>query len=244
MLDGLTKTFSDKPVVNNLTYTLETGVYGLLGINGSGKTTLMRMLCTLLTPTAGSITWQGKDIFAMGRAYRTMLGYLPQEFGFYPDFSVEDYLYYIASLKGLRPATAKERVNYLLGQVGLEKVRRQKMKKRPCRKLLHPSGPNNFSSPVRAAKNAPAPKASQRNILKVFHRSSQYSPFSALKMSGVNTCPTASPKSPSSRKNMRNVSASTETPAMPEIIQMTVFISFHVLCSAWPAPADRGWSAR
>lgn len=129
MLDGLTKTFSDKPVVNNLTYTLETGVYGLLGINGSGKTTLMRMLCTLLTPTAGSITWQGKDIFAMGRAYRTMLGYLPQEFGFYPDFSVEEYLYYIASLKGLRPATAKERVNYLLGQVGLEKVRRQKMKK-------------------------------------------------------------------------------------------------------------------
>lgn len=129
MLNGLTKTFSDKPVVNNLTYTLETGVYGLLGVNGSGKTTLMRMLCTLLTPTAGSITWQGKDVFAMGSAYRALLGYLPQEFGFYPDFSVEEYLYYIASLKGLRPATAKERVNHLLGQVGLEQVRRQKMKK-------------------------------------------------------------------------------------------------------------------
>ena len=129
MLNGLTKTFSDKPVVNNLTYTLETGVYGLLGVNGSGKTTLMRMLCTLLTPTAGSITWQGKDVFAMGSAYRALLGYLPQEFGFYPDFSVEEYLYYIASLKGLRPATAKERVSHLLGQVGLEQVRRQKMKK-------------------------------------------------------------------------------------------------------------------
>lgn len=129
MLNGLTKIFSDKPVVNNLTYTLETGVYGLLGVNGSGKTTLMRMLCTLLTPTAGSITWQGKDVFAMGSAYRALLGYLPQEFGFYPDFSVEEYLYYIASLKGLRPATAKERVSHLLGQVGLEQVRRQKMKK-------------------------------------------------------------------------------------------------------------------
>lgn len=129
MLNGLTKTFSDKPVVNNLTYTLETGVYGLLGVNGSGKTTLMRMLCTLLTPTAGSITWQGKDVFTMGSAYRALLGYLPQEFGFYPDFSVEEYLYYIASLKGLRPATAKERVSHLLGQVGLEQVRRQKMKK-------------------------------------------------------------------------------------------------------------------
>ena len=129
ILDGLTKTFSSFPAVNNLSYTLDTGVYGLLGVNGAGKTTLMRMLCTLLTPTSGTITWDGQDIFSLGSAYRNLLGYLPQDFGYYPDFSVQDYLLYIASIKGLRPATARQRMQNLLEQVGLTQVRRQKMKK-------------------------------------------------------------------------------------------------------------------
>lgn len=129
ILDGLTKTFSSFPAVNNLSYTMETGVYGLLGVNGAGKTTLMRMLCTLLTPTSGTITWDGQDIFSLGSAYRNLLGYLPQDFGYYPDFSVQDYLLYIASIKGLRPATARQRIHSLLDQVGLTQVRRQKMKK-------------------------------------------------------------------------------------------------------------------
>ena len=129
ILDGLTKTFQSFPAVNNLTCTFDTGVYGLLGVNGAGKTTLLRMLCTLLTPTAGSVTWEGQDIFTLGPAYRNLLGYLPQEFGFYPDFTVEDYLLYIACLKGLRPATAKRRTETLLRQVGLHPVRRQKMKR-------------------------------------------------------------------------------------------------------------------
>lgn len=129
ILDGLTKTFSSFPAVNNLSYTMDTGVYGLLGVNGAGKTTLMRMLCTLLTPTSGTITWDGQDIFSLGSAYRNLLGYLPQAFGYYPDFSVQDYLLYIASIKGLRPATARQRMQNLLEQVGLTQVRRQKMKK-------------------------------------------------------------------------------------------------------------------
>lgn len=129
ILDGLTKTFSSFPAVNNLSYTMDTGVYGLLGVNGAGKTTLMRMLCTLLTPTSGTITWDGQDIFSLGSAYRNLLGYLPQDFGYYPDFSVQDYLLYIASIKGLRPATARQRIHSLLDQVGLTQVRRQKMKK-------------------------------------------------------------------------------------------------------------------
>ena len=129
ILDGLTKTFSSFPAVNNLSYTMDTGVYGLLGVNGAGKTALMRMLCTLLTPTSGTITWDGQDIFSLGSAYRNLLGYLPQDFGYYPDFSVQDYLLYIASIKGLRPATARQRMQNLLEQVGLTQVRRQKMKK-------------------------------------------------------------------------------------------------------------------
>ena len=129
ILDGLTKTFSSFPAVNNLSYTMDTGVYGLLGVNGAGKTTLMRMLCTLLTPTSGTITWDGQDIFSLGSAYRNLLGYLPQDFGYYPDFSVQDYLLYIASIKGLRPAPARQRMQNLLEQVGLTQVRRQKMKK-------------------------------------------------------------------------------------------------------------------
>ena len=129
ILDGLTKTFSSFPAVNNLSYTMDTGVYGLLGVNGAGKTTPMRILCTLLTPTSGTITWDGQDIFSLGSAYRNLLGYLPQDFGYYPDFSVQDYLLYIASIKGLRPATARQRMQSLLEQVGLTQVRRQKMKK-------------------------------------------------------------------------------------------------------------------
>ena len=129
ILDGLTKTFSSFPAVNNLSYSMDTGVYGLPGVNGAGKTTLMRMLCTLLTPTSGTITWDGQDIFSLGSAYRNLLGYLPQDFGYYPDFSVQDYLLYIASIKGLRPATARQRMQNLLEQVGLTQVRRQKMKK-------------------------------------------------------------------------------------------------------------------
>lgn len=89
----------------------------------------MRMLCTLLRPTSGSITWDGKDIFAMGGEYRRLLGYLPQDFGYYPDFTVYDYLMYIASIKGLRPVTARQRAETLLRQVGLTASKNKKMKK-------------------------------------------------------------------------------------------------------------------
>lgn len=125
----VTKEFQDVKAVDNVSYTMTNGVYGLLGINGAGKTTLMRMLCTLLKPTAGSLVWDGKDIFSMDGEYRKLLGYLPQEFGFYPDFTVWDYLMYIASIKGIRPVVAKQRVDLLIQQVGLGNARNKKMKK-------------------------------------------------------------------------------------------------------------------
>lgn len=127
-LTELTKTFGSVNAVDHVSYTLGRGVYGLLGVNGAGKTTLMRMLTTLVKPTSGAITLDGKDIFGLDRSYRNLLGYLPQEFGVYPEFTVQDYLLYIASIKGLRPAAAKERVKALLQQVGLTKARNKKMK--------------------------------------------------------------------------------------------------------------------
>ena len=127
-LTELTKTFGSVNAVDHVSYTLGRGVYGLLGVNGAGKTTLMRMLTTLVKPTSGAITLDGKDIFELDRSYQNLLGYLPQEFGVYPEFTVQDYLLYIASIKGLRPAAAKERVKALLHQVGLTKARNKKMK--------------------------------------------------------------------------------------------------------------------
>lgn len=125
----LTKEFDGFTAVDHMNLTMTNGVYGLLGVNGAGKTTFMRMLCTLLQPTSGSITCNGSDIFKMGGEYRKLLGYLPQEFGFYPEFKVQDYLLYIAAIKGIRPVVAKKRVAELLTKVGLDKVANKKMKK-------------------------------------------------------------------------------------------------------------------
>ena len=90
-ITNLSKKFGDFTAVDNLNVTMTTGVYGLLGVNGAGKTTLMRMLCTLLKPTSGTIYFDEKDIFSMDGEYRKLLGYLPQEFGFYPEFTIKDY---------------------------------------------------------------------------------------------------------------------------------------------------------
>ena len=107
-IDRLTKQFGSKIAVDRVSTRLTPGVYGLLGANGAGKTTLMRMVCDVLRPTSGEIRFDGRDVRLLGDEYRARLGYLPQDFGYYPDFSVQDYLLYIASIKGLRPATARQ----------------------------------------------------------------------------------------------------------------------------------------
>jgi ABC-type multidrug transport system, ATPase component len=129
VLDNLTKTFQDTVAVDHISYTMKNGVYGLLGANGAGKTTLMRMLCTLVKPSKGSITLDGKDIWTLGSLYRKDLGYLPQEFGYYPDFTAMDYLRYIASIKGIKTSCAKRKSAELLHKVGLEGVGNKKIKK-------------------------------------------------------------------------------------------------------------------
>lgn len=127
-IKNLRKEFKDITIIPDLSLTMTSGVYGLLGANGAGKTTLMRMLCTLLKPTSGNILYNGTDIWKLNGEYRKILGYLPQDFGFYPQFSAKDYLMYIASIKGLKPYAAKKRVKELLEQVSLSKAANKKMK--------------------------------------------------------------------------------------------------------------------
>lgn len=129
VLDNLTKEFGGFVAVDHINLTMTNGVYGLLGVNGAGKTTLMRMLCTLLMPTSGNVYCDGKDIYQMDGAYRNLLGYLPQDFGFYPEFTVKDYLLYVAAIKGVRPVVAKKRANELISRVGLAAVENKKLKK-------------------------------------------------------------------------------------------------------------------
>ena len=126
IIDRLTKQFQNKIAVDRVSLRLHSGVFGLLGANGAGKTTLMRMLCGILQPTSGTITFNGMDVREEG--YRAILGYLPQDFGYYPEFTAMDFLIYMAALKGLPKPSAKRRANELLELVGLQDMSRKKIK--------------------------------------------------------------------------------------------------------------------
>ena len=125
---GLTKKFSSKTAVDNLNITLTNGVYGLLGANGAGKTTLMRLLCNIQNPTSGRILLNEKNIVGLGERYRNLLGYLPQHFGYYPDFSAYDFLRYVSALKGLDEKAAHKKSKELLEAVDLSRESKHKIK--------------------------------------------------------------------------------------------------------------------
>lgn len=127
-LDRLTKQYKQKLAVDRIDLELKCGVYGLLGANGAGKTTLMRMICDIQEPTSGEIFCNGQNIREMGEEYRDRLGYLPQNFGYYPEFTAYKFLLYIASLKGLSKQQASVRALYLLDMVGLAEQKKQKIK--------------------------------------------------------------------------------------------------------------------
>lgn len=129
VIDHMTKRFKDKTAVDDVSLRLTSGVWGLLGANGAGKTTLMRMIAGILQPTAGEIRYDGVEIGALGAAWRDVFGYLPQEFGFYPEFTVKNYLDYIAALKGLLKTEAKQRIDTLLETLTLGDVRNKKIVK-------------------------------------------------------------------------------------------------------------------
>ena len=118
IIENLSKSYKDKKVVENISLILKPGVYGLLGANGAGKTTLMRMLCGILKADTGSVTFDG--IAASSEEYRDVLGYLPQDFGYYPEFTGMEFLMYMASLKGLNKTSAKKKATEL--QIELPEV--------------------------------------------------------------------------------------------------------------------------
>lgn len=128
-LQNLTKRFGKKTAVDSVSLTLTPGVWGLIGANGAGKTTLMRMLAGILTPTSGRVLCDGADTRAMGESWRDMLGYLPQHFGFYPEFTVADYLDYMAALKGLEKQAARRKIEELCEILSLTRVYKNKIKK-------------------------------------------------------------------------------------------------------------------
>lgn len=126
VIDRLSKQYQSKIAVDRVSLKMGPGVYGLLGANGAGKTTLMRMVCGILKPTGGTVAFDGFDVSE--ERYRDVLGYLPQDFGYYPNFNGWDFLMYMSALKGIDKEKAKKKARELIGTVGLEGVERKKIK--------------------------------------------------------------------------------------------------------------------
>lgn len=126
--DNISKIYGGNVALEHINLTLEYGIYGLLGPNGAGKTTLMRIMTDLLVPSTGRVLLDGQDISVLGAEYRKRIGYLPQDFGFYPNYTAEQFLLYISKLKGLSKFEAKQQTDELLRMVGLEAKSREKMR--------------------------------------------------------------------------------------------------------------------
>lgn len=124
--DRLTKQYKNKIAVDRMSFTLTNGVTGLIGANRAGKTTLMRLLSGILIPTSGTVTCDGMDVDT--EEYRDILGYLPQEFGYYPEFSGRDFLLYMSAVKGLAKPDAKRKTEDLIELVGLRDAARKKVR--------------------------------------------------------------------------------------------------------------------
>lgn len=127
-IENVTHHYRGFEALKNINCELSPGIYGLLGPNGAGKTTLLRILVDVIAPSKGRVLYNHRDISALGERYRDVLGYLPQEFHGYRNFTAEEFLKYVANLKGLDRQTAASRVEQLLDMVGLTEVRKKKLK--------------------------------------------------------------------------------------------------------------------
>lgn len=128
ILENVLQKYKETEAVKKFSYTFSNGVYGLLGENGAGKTTLMRLICGILKPTTGMITCDGIPVTEMGAEYRRLLGYLPQDFGYYDNFTALRFMKYMAALKGMSKECANVRIEELLDLVGMASLKNKKMK--------------------------------------------------------------------------------------------------------------------
>ena len=126
-LDGLTKTYKDKVALDDITFSFTPGIYGLLGPNGAGKSTMMNLITDNLVPTNGKILFDDRNIGELGSEYRRRLGYMPQQQNIYPDLSLRRFLYFMASLKGLKKAEAEEDIDRYVRMVNLREVLGKKL---------------------------------------------------------------------------------------------------------------------
>ena len=129
VVKDVTKQYGNFTALNGINLEFTNGLYGLLAPNGAGKTTLIKMLATLIAPTKGEILYDGKNIVDMDEQYREILGYLPQQFGYYKNYSPKQYLLYLAALKGIGKKEALVKIDELLEKVALSDVTNKKMKK-------------------------------------------------------------------------------------------------------------------
>lgn len=127
IIDNLTKNYGKIQALDNVSMELDTGIYGLLGPNGAGKSTLIKLLTDNVKRESGNILYNGSDILKLGKEYRRKLGYMPQQQGYYKDFSAITFLMYIANLKGIKRKEAKEIVNELLARFNLYENRNNKV---------------------------------------------------------------------------------------------------------------------
>lgn len=127
-LKHVSKSFKNTVVLTDINLVFESGVYGVLAPNGAGKTTLIKLITTLLFPTSGEILWKGQPIVKLGESYRALLGYLPQDFGYYGNYTPKKFLKYIAVLQKMDAYVAENRINELLELVALTDVKNKKMK--------------------------------------------------------------------------------------------------------------------
>lgn len=125
-IKGLTKDYGSNRALDGFSFTFKEGICALLGPNGSGKSTLMNLLTDNIKRTSGEILYNGIDILDSGRDYRSIVGYMPQNAGIYPTFTCEEYMLYIAALKGLETAEAEKQTDALLETVELRDVKRSK----------------------------------------------------------------------------------------------------------------------
>ena len=126
-IKNLTKIYGDFRALNNVSFTLEPGVTGLLGANGAGKSTLMKLMTDYMPRTSGEILWNGTDILKMGSKWRELVGYTPQLPGLYDDFTAKRFLYYMGALKGMKRRDIKEQTIQMLDAVNLTHVAHRKI---------------------------------------------------------------------------------------------------------------------